>query len=518
MRGFSVFMLCMSAAAIPGFAQDSQPDKPLDIRTTGYFIVEGGYVSETEDVSLKKWKNEPYGDFIGGLRLTASPSERMRLIINPEMKSHSIFPMSPGITLGENKQRLKYDVYLEEAKASWFWGEAEKPSYALDFGYMIYKVNPDGKIFGDYLFRSMIYPALPFTKFDYPQAQIAGLRLGMNHLDGALRNQFFLLTEVEHYPYYDLSAAWSGSFTFGKFLELGAGVNARSIVPIRPSRTQPTGGEGLGLQDNTYKFVPFQAGTGIKDSTGAVFKTISIVAVGTDSADVTVQLADGSPPEIIRVPSVPGGIAGLSRGPLNNKAIGNLTPTDGVGDLYPELRGTNTHYTFAGQIITGRINFNPMAFAPDPDALGKDALKLYVEAAVLGWSNYPGYYEKRAERMPIMFGFNFPTFGFLDNATLEVEQFASKELPTYDKRSFQNIPQPGNHKEEIETLWDDERRKKDDLKWVFQARKSFQGWSLVGQFGTDHMKLADESETATLDVMSRPSQWYVQLRFVGGIR
>jgi hypothetical protein len=496
-------------------ATEEEPD--LNIKTTGYYIIDGGYVSETDDVGLKTWKSEPFGDFIGGLRLTAHPSEHFALTINPELKSHSIFPMSPGIPTGELRQKMKYDIYMEEGKGTWTLGNPEKPFSILNFGLFIYKDNPDAKVFGDYLFRSMIYPSILFTKFDYAQAQIFGFHANANFLEGKLKNNVFLLSEVKNYPFFDLSAAYSGSFNLNNVLEIGVGVNARSLVPVRPSRTTPKGGEGVGVQDNTYKFVPFQDSTVIHAPSGAVLKTVWVTRIaGTDSALVTIKDTLGNLVPV-RVLAAGNGIAGLSRGQLNNKAMSDLTPANGSGDLFPELHGKNTHYSFQGTLLTGRMVLNPMGFSGDENPLGKNALKVYAEVAVLGWKNYDGFYAKRSERIPLMFGINLPTYNALDFLTIELERFVSHELPTYDKRVFLNVPQPGNHKEEVETLWNDERRKKDDLKWAVAAKKSFKGYAIVGQFGTDHTKLQDDSGAELFDVMSRPSNWYVQLRFVGGV-
>ncbi|MDB5103621.1 MAG: hypothetical protein JWP91_1310 [Fibrobacteres bacterium] len=515
MKNHLFLALFASATCSAVLAED--PAKDLDIKTTGYFIVDGGYISETEDVGLKRWQNEPFADFIGGLRLSAQPTDRFRLTINPELKSHNIFPMSPGIATGETVQRQKYDIYLEEAKGSWSLGGNEHRSYSLDFGYMIYKDNPDAHAFGDYLFRSMIYPGILFTKFDYAQAQIFGAHGTADFLDGRFRNNAFFLSEVRNYPYFDFSLAYSGSYNVGGFLEFGAGINARSVIPVRPSRTTPKGGEGLGVQDNTYKFVPYQDSTLIHNAAGQAVKTVWVAPIaGTDSALVTIRDSAGSD-EVIRVKASGNGVAGLSRGQLSNKAIGSLTPADGVGDLYPELHGTNTYYSFAGTIVTARMSFDPLSIVRKDGPFGKNAFKIYGEVGVLGWKNYPGFYEKRSERMPIMGGIYMPTFNRLDFLTFEMEKYTSKELPTYDKRSFLNVPQPGNHKEEVETLWDADRRKKDDLKWVISAKKSWRGWGLVGQVGTDHMKLLNDGGSELFDVMSSPSQWYAQIRFVGGV-
>ena len=506
-------------------AYSAEGDSGIKVHSGGYFIVDGGYVSETEDVRLKKWHNENFYSFIGGLRLSASPTERLSVVINPELKSHNIFPISPAITLGETTQRTRYEAYLEEVKASLSFGDPDRPRGRLNFGYMIYEDNPDTKVLGSYMFRSMIYPSILFTKMDNPAAYLFGLHGSMDFLDGNFKNNAFVLSETQHYPYFDISLAYSGSYSFKNVLEVGIGVNAKSIIPIRPSRTTPGGGEGLGIVDNTYKFVPFQTGTQIKNDSGVVVKTVSIIQVPTQQrAVVVITKVNDVDPLVIdtisldTVPTKGGGIAGLSSGPLGNKAMTQLTPSNGVGDLFPELHGTNTRYSFAGTMIGGRISVNPMGFMGESNPLGKNALKIYAEVAFLGWQNYEGYYENRNERRPIMLGINLPTFDYLDFLSVEVEQFTSTYLPTYEKRSYWNIPQPETHKGEIETLWDKDRRTKDDIKWVISAKKTLGGWGMAMQAGTDHTKLSDDSETELFDVLSRPSQWYTELRFFASLR
>jgi hypothetical protein len=246
-------------------------------------------------------------------------------------------------------------------------------------------------------------------------------------------------------------------------------------------------------------------------------RTIWITAASDSTALVTVRDSSGAD-QPITVKRTGNGISGLATGQAQNKAMEYLTVNpSGVGDLNPALHGTNTHYSFAGTILTGRIAFNPMGFMNMESPMGKDAFKVYAEIAVLGWKNYAGFYEDRSERMPMMAGIHLPTWNYLDFLTLEVEKFKNHHLPSYDMRSFENVPQPGTHKGEMETEWDDARRTKDDFKWAVAAKKSFHGWGVVGQFGTDHMKLPNESETEVIDAMTRPSQWYVQLRFVGGV-
>lgn len=70
--------------------------------------------------------------------------------------------------------------------------------------------------------------------------------------------------------------------------------------------------------------------------------------------------------------------------------------------------GDTTMYTFSGTKLMARLTINPQAFYRIP-FLGEEDLKIYGEAALLGVKNYDGWYENRKERVPAMFGINWPT-------------------------------------------------------------------------------------------------------------
>ena len=514
MRSIALLSLavCLPLAALPA----AEEERDMKIRIGGYALLDGGYIAETQDVTAKDWLSEPYGGIMTGLRLTGNPSDRLQFVLHPELKSSYMVPLRAGSPDGEKAQKAIWEIYLEESKFTWSFGSPDRPSARLNLGYMYHKDNPDGRIFGDYIFRSMIYPSLLFTKFNSPRAQISGLNFEHTPLPG-LKYNLFALSETRFYPLYDVSLAATAGYAWGGVLEVGAGANFRGAVPVRPSRTTPKGGEGEGVLDNTYKFVPFQPGTLVSTSKGP--QTISITKVdGADSAVVIILDSAGVELSNKRVAAVKDGIAGLGDGLLTNEGLIGLTRNpSGSGELYSELNGTNTSYSFAGQIYTLRAAISPLGFL-EKNPLGKDALKIYAEGAVLGWKNYPAYYEKRSERIPIMAGVYLPTFNLLDFLAVEGEYFPSKHIPTYEVRFKKNAPQPGAWKNPtMESEWTQERRTKDDWKWGVAAKKSFQGFGVVAQAGTDHTKLINESGIAYFDMLSRPAHWYVQVRFFGGV-
>ncbi|MBN1129464.1 MAG: hypothetical protein JXA71_10785 [Chitinispirillaceae bacterium] len=90
-----------------------------------------------------------------------------------------------------------------------------------------------------------------------------------------------------------------------------------------------------------------------------------------------------------------------------------------VGYIDP-LTGDTTLYTFKGTKLMGRATLDLKAaleIATGPLAFfGREDLKVYGEAVVLGVKNYPGWYADRQKRMPVMFGINWPTNQLLSYA------------------------------------------------------------------------------------------------------
>ena len=199
---------------------------------------------------------------------------------------------------------------------------------------------------------------------------------------------------------------------------------------------------------------------------------------------------------------------------LVDKSIG------GTGRLHPGIQAEETVYSFRGTVIMGRLAVHPLGFMEAQAR--KRMISLYSELAVLGWKNYPGLYENRAERIPVMGGIQFSLPGIIDVLALEVEYFGSKTVPSFYNRGRNNLPQPGAKNDpafdttataQAALARERERLTHDDWKWILYARKQFKGIALSLQVGTDHMRRVTEDMGVRYDeILTRPSQWYWQLR------
>ena len=172
--------------------------------------------------------------------------------------------------------------------------------------------------------------------------------------------------------------------------------------------------------------------------------------------------------------------------------------------------GTNTtiYDTISGSLSGTKLMAR---FSLDPKKLfgltgfGKSDLVLYGEAAVLGLTDYPKYYDDILRRIPVMVGFNFPMLGYLDHLSLEVEYYASKNFSdiNYTGQSGAWLPLTDFPATIADT-------KRDDWKWSVNASKViFGNLQLSGQVASDHLRPGGSNHNPNgFEAMSTPKDWY----------
>ncbi len=160
------------------------------------------------------------------------------------------------------------------------------------------------------------------------------------------------------------------------------------------------------------------------------------------------------------------------------------------------LAGTKVMARFS---LDPKILFGWMGAAGRP--WGKQDWIVYGEAALLGIKDYPVYYDDKARRIPVMVGFNIPAWGYLDNLSLEVEYYASKN--SSDNLAAQN----GSA---IPVVNPDVNNARDDWKWSLQAGKVLMGnLKLSAQVANDHSRLGGSHDLATgVEAYTTPKDWY----------
>jgi hypothetical protein len=197
------------------------------------------------------------------------------------------------------------------------------------------------------------------------------------------------------------------------------------------------------------------------------------------------------------------------------------------GAQYAKFPGDTAYsgfYSFQGTKLMLRGSFAPQQLIPVLDVLGKDALKMYFEAAVTALpvktypdSAHPDLYGKLSRFMPVVGGFNLPTFDLLDVLSVEVEYFPSQIPNSYAAQISENVPLPS-----VGAIidppnahgYDPNLYKERTIGWAFFASKELvKGFSLVGQVAYDHMRVQNTNGLETYnEVMTKKGDWAWQAK------
>jgi hypothetical protein len=135
------------------------------------------------------------------------------------------------------------------------------------------------------------------------------------------------------------------------------------------------------------------------------------------------------------------------------------------------------------------------------------------------------FYEKRAERMPYMFGINLPTFGLLDLFSVQAEHFGWKfENSTYalGNKNFA-IPYIPTDKYYSQSAYND-NASKDDWSWSVLMKRTFlSSFTINAQFAKDHYRTVPSNDwrygpaLEPGDVTHTLSDWYWMVQFGWGV-
>ncbi len=169
-----------------------------------------------------------------------------------------------------------------------------------------------------------------------------------------------------------------------------------------------------------------------------------------------------------------------------------------------------TYLSFAGTKLMADASFDPKAFLSS-DAFGPEDLKIYGEVALIGLDMkgpYKQIYGDYMHRMPVMMGFNFPTFKLLDHLSLEAEWYGAKfkdDLARYQSTTSNLYsPLPVVNSANVNLT-------RDNWKWSLHAAKTIGHLRFSAQVANDHSRpggtyLASGSEWEVFTVT--PKDWY----------
>jgi hypothetical protein len=340
-----------------------------------------------------------------------------------------------GPLVTDKETNFSWSPYVTEARLTYTVGDVERPTFQVTAGSFHFNYNSDVKNLGLYLLRGLVYPNIILSGFESKDMLPIANVFGLNvrHETGGFRGDFILNSETDIKPYFDLSLAYLARYHFNGF-EIGAGINWYRGIPNRSKLTSP----GKDCSSPMSKL-------GVSPGDGEVCYILDTVSV--DSAAGTAK-----------VDTITGSLSGIK--------------------------------------LMGRFSVDPKALLGLSGSFGPNDLIFYSEAAVLGVKNYPKYYNDILRRIPVMFGFNIPTFGWLDYLSVEAEYFANRNMSDYQKElvDLSWVPRPRQQNEVKDaggnvtgTRPTDTRA--DNWKWSLYASKVIaEHLKLSAQMANDHLR------------------------------
>jgi hypothetical protein len=182
---------------------------------------------------------------------------------------------------------------------------------------------------------------------------------------------------------------------------------------------------------------------------------------------------------------------------------------------------TDSSLTLRSTKIDVRACLDLKKFLGDPDFFGPNDAKIYGEAALVGMKD-PDYFPADSiitpslmNRLPIMVGFNIPTFKILDLFSFEVEY--CKYPYSYDWWGNLGQPSPVPY-QTFDSTWQENYREKDNLKWTIYLKKSISHFDIIAFIANDHMlydtyNAENQPNTEQSLRTNKDWHWYIKLQY-----
>jgi hypothetical protein len=381
-------------------------------------------------------------------------------------------------------------------------GDADDPYLKVSGGIFQFKYNDYSRNLGEYMFRTGTYPGWISTGgINYVglnSAQLTGFRLSQSF--GSFTHDLIANIETDLLPTYDLTLTYMARYAAGQVFKIGAGLQATRIVPARPSKTNPsllrdaTKGEANPYSTNRY----FEYnGQYYADWPEYYQKRMEASKTAQDSAYFK------------NVLSILDSARGIDRG---GSPVDTSDPTGA-----PLISVSYEHYYASGFKPLAWFALDPKPFFGNPGILGANDLVLYGEAALLGVKDYPVLYDNRAERIPLMIGFNVPAFKLLDVLAVELEYYGSRYPDNFAQVMTNDAaPRPTV---ELSGGYDPDDWKDDNIKWsVYTQRKIVDGITLSGQVARDHARAwAYPTGKTYWGIIREKDHWHWMLKLTANI-
>jgi hypothetical protein len=398
----AVFAVCaFGTLAGSALAEDLKIEvKPAQYGAFNYLgVIEAkGDTTKSYGTSGEPISNQPYSRFGGWVGFGATIEDRTDISVVLAMMTWNSLPLTPGSPF-TRMQSLGSNV--GHAYISHKLGDLEMPWLTLKLGAFPYQYS-SGRNLGGRLFTSGTYPGTLTSNFwnlvDGNDYGAQGLLGSFAFLDGSLKLDATAFFEHGLEPHYDLSPGLVASYKIGEWVELGAGAVFSHLIAWDEDAVTP--------KKRNNAFVGDQR-----------LANSEWVKPGLEANDTLIVLATD---------------------PRYGTSVKDRPDVLNAKYMTLEENGIPTsrleYYTFRGTKAMGRLTVTPFSLG------GPRKAAIYAEATLLGIKDYPFFYEKKEERMPVMFGVDLPMPGGFEVAA-EVEHYKNKFMNNVKSVYEEVLPQ-----------------------------------------------------------------------------
>ena len=132
----------------------------------------------------------------------------------------------------------KFAFYPDRVEGTYTIGDQRLFRFQFGFGYFPYRINPDVKNLGEYLFRSGSYPLYVLNNFNRPYSRLLGLRTSFTVISD-LKIDALLTCETLAPPLANGSLSFIVDYNLFNCADMGAGVCFASLFPVDENLTTP---------------------------------------------------------------------------------------------------------------------------------------------------------------------------------------------------------------------------------------------------------------------------------------
>lgn len=488
---FSVVALFMAGAAI---ASDEKADNPTEkVSVGGYSFWQIGQIVKGWDKIADSISHQWQNNVLVGLTIKAQPSERLSVVVNPEFYLNYPNPQKPQQAQSVHPFGI---AYINDAYGRFSFGDAENPFMQASLGMFAFKYNPDGRNFGDYLFRTGTYPTYIIDNFDFPAARLLGLHLSSDVVRN-LHTDVLLTSEAFIFPLWDFSVTAIATYKLFNAVEIGAGVDFARCLPVMDSLTSPHFTTKNGAYYNSYI-------TEGGDTAFYSFKATKVMTRASFDPKVIwklLELPDIFGPEDMKLYGEICwvGVDGYSKAKygfdsVNNTAI--IPWYNSLNERTPRMVGFNwpTHPLLSYTLLPGIGTYYIANKKMVPTLIGAgtgivSGVGLWLMEKYLG------------------------TKTGLDVLSCELEYFPSV-IPN-DYKAVEELLSPAPNLPENINSYDRNNHNKGFLRWSVYARKMIvQGFSVTGEAAFDHLRTTRvDGSTQQPESLTKAGDWHWNLKF-----